>query len=48
MDKVDELIRIYAIKLGQVYDNRTAGDHTFTGILAEFARKLLEENKTDS
>lgn len=48
MDTVDELIGIYANKLAKVYNEQTVGDHTFAGILTEFARKLLEENKKDN
>lgn len=38
---MDVLIREYAGKLQAVYDNRTAGDFTFVGILAEFATDML-------
>lgn len=34
---VDELIKDYADHLKKVYDDRTAGDHTFAGVLADFA-----------
>lgn len=37
---MDELIRQYRQKLQEIYDNRTAGDGTFTGILADFARDV--------
>lgn len=31
---MDSLIKKYADKLQDIYDNRTAGDHTFTGVLS--------------
>lgn len=38
---VDALISEHAAKFQQVYDQRTAGDHTFTGALAIFAYDLV-------
>lgn len=38
---VDALIAEHAAKFQQVYDQRTAGDHTFTGALAIFAYDLV-------
>lgn len=35
----DELIRKYAEKLEKVYNEQTAGDFTFDGILAQFLRE---------
>ena len=33
---MDELIAQYADKLQSIYDDRTAGDATFVGVLAQF------------
>lgn len=33
----NELLRKYADELQAIYDNQTAGDHTFIGVLAAFA-----------
>lgn len=35
---MDELIARHAASLRKIYDERTAGDYTFTGVLAEFLR----------
>jgi hypothetical protein len=40
---MDELIATYAQALQIIYDNRTAGDSTFTGVLFEFAHKVQAE-----
>jgi hypothetical protein len=40
---MDELIATYANKLQTIYDHHTAGDHTFTGVLSEFAIKVQAE-----
>ena len=37
---IDELISKYESIMQSIYDNRTAGDHTFTGVLSEFAREV--------
>lgn len=37
---VDELIAEYAEKLERIYNERTAGDHTFTGVLAMFLSEV--------
>lgn len=37
---MDELIREYEQKLQEIYDNKTAGDYTFYGVLTEFAKKV--------
>lgn len=34
----DEIIKKYATHLREIYDERTAGDYTFTGVLSEFLR----------
>lgn len=36
----DYLIDEYAAILRNIYDQQTAGDYTFEGVLAEFVRKL--------
>jgi len=36
MSEFDRLIKLHAERLQRVYDERTAGDHTFTGALANF------------
>ena len=38
MEYFDAVIRDYAGRLQRIYDERTAGDHTFSGVLAEFLR----------
>jgi hypothetical protein len=40
---MDELIAEGARQLQEIYDNRTAGDFTFTGVLSEFARAVQRE-----
>ena len=42
---VDELIGDYADQLQNIYDQRTAGDYTFAGVLAAFARDLQKVGK---
>ena len=37
------LIEKYARNLDAIYENRTRGDYTFIGLLAEFARELRTE-----
>jgi hypothetical protein len=39
-DSVDTLIAEYAAKAKEIYDAQTAGDHTWTGVLAAFAMAL--------
>lgn len=38
--RIAEVMRKWADKAEQVYDDRTAGDHTWIGLLAEFAQEL--------
>lgn len=45
---VDMLIREYADRLQTVYDDRTAGDFTFSGILAEFAVAIFDGISAES
>lgn len=45
---MDDLIRIYASKAQEVYDNQTAGDWTFLGLMAEFARKVQHQSIVDT
>lgn len=40
---MDDLIAETAAKLQDIYDNRTAGDHTFTGVLFEFTLAVQAE-----
>jgi hypothetical protein len=42
MSKHDELIREYSETLRKIYEDRTAGDYTFQGVLVMFAMKLQE------
>jgi hypothetical protein len=39
---MDELIEEYSKILREIYARRTAGSHTWEGVLAEFARKVTE------
>ena len=39
-ENADALIRKYAAEGEQIYENRTAGDHTWTGFLATFLMEL--------
>jgi len=39
---MDELISEFAAKLREIYKKQTAGDFTFEGVLAEFARRESE------
>lgn len=36
---MDELIKKYADRLQAIYDKKTAGDHTFLGVLSDFLRE---------
>lgn len=38
---MDEIIKNWAAHLRKVYDERTAGDYTFEGILYEFGNEML-------
>lgn len=38
----NELIREYATVLRAIYDERTAGDYTFAGVLATFLNDCIE------
>ena len=40
---MNELINYYANELRKIYDDRTAGDHTFEGVLAEFFKDAKEK-----
>jgi hypothetical protein len=39
---MDTLISEYAALLERIYENRTAGDYTFEGVLSLFANRVLE------
>lgn len=39
---MDDLIKKYAAKAGRIYDNRTAGDFTWHGLLADFVREMAK------
>lgn len=39
----DAIIRKYAVVLQEIYDERTAGDHTFIGVLGEMLMDLKEK-----
>lgn len=39
---MDELMRLYAERLQKVYDERTAGDYSFLGILSEFSDHIVD------
>lgn len=43
-DTMDDLINDYAIELQTVYDNKTAGQYTWSGMLGEFARRMPAYN----
>jgi hypothetical protein len=47
---VDDLIKRYAAVLQEIYDNRTAGDSTFSGVLAEFvsAAQYQKQDEEDA
>lgn len=45
--RVDAIFDEYEAILKNVYEQRTAGDYTFLGILAEFTRKLSEAEFMD-
>lgn len=45
MGKQDDLIAVEAAKLQKIYDERTAGDHTFTGVLTEFALRFVRAHE---
>lgn len=36
MAAIDDVIKKYSDELQRIYDNRTAGSHTFTGVLGKF------------
>jgi hypothetical protein len=38
---MEDMMQEYAAKLQSIYDERTAGDHTFSGVLFEFAQQVL-------
>ena len=40
MTTKDDLIKKYSLILQAVYDTRTAGDHTFTGVLSTFLHEV--------
>jgi len=39
---VDGVIAKYNDELQRIYDDRTAGDHTFTGVLSKFLIDIRE------
>ena len=41
-NSTNELIRDYAVVLSAIYDERTAGDYTFAGVLATFLNDFVE------
>lgn len=43
MSAIDDLINKYANELGDIYDERTAGSYTFTGVLSKFLREVNVE-----
>lgn len=47
---MDALIQKYSDELQKIYDNRTAGDFTFTGVLAEFlnAAQYARQDEEDA
>lgn len=42
--RADAAIADYATRLGLIYECRTAGDHTFSGVLFEFLRAVIDED----
>lgn len=40
---MDEVIKHYSEELERIYNERTAGDHTFTGIVARFLFDLAAD-----
>lgn len=40
---MDEIIQKYADRLQEIYDKRTAGDHTFTGVLATMLMEIEQQ-----
>lgn len=40
-DKINQSIQVYAEVLEGIYQDRTAGDHTFTGVLTTYTNELL-------
>lgn len=42
----DEALKHYATEAERIYKERTAGDHTWTGLLVEFARALAPRPMT--
>jgi hypothetical protein len=46
MSPTDDLIRKYADQLQDIYDRKTAGAYTFTGVLATFAHELTSLPET--
>lgn len=38
----NDIIKKYSEVLASIYDNRTAGDYTFTGVLATFLNEINE------
>lgn len=45
-DTVDSLMLKYAEKLQGIYDDRSAGDYTFLGVLAAYSMHLKDEGLT--
>jgi len=44
MSDLDVILKKYAEKCETIYENRTAGDHTWEGVLSSFLRELHEED----
>jgi hypothetical protein len=43
---IEELINYYDLELQRIYNEKTAGDYTFSGVLAEFARAIEKRLRT--
>ena len=41
----NDVIRDYAVVLRAIYDDQTAGDYTFAGVLATFLNDVLESHR---
>lgn len=48
MSAVDDVITKYAEILQKIYDDQTAGDHTFQGVLAEFSWEFQPARRQDA
>ena len=45
---IDNVIQHYADQAQAIYDDRLAGDHTWLGLLSEFARDLIDAQSKDA